>query len=114
MTKRVSNADSDLHRPPEVPCTVRCRVCQEEYQSYDLEWDGGKTAWCCPTPGCEGKGFEVDIRPTGMDEVDDEELLMGVEDFDDEEKPEDALWSIEDEDEDFDEEDDEDELEEMD
>ena len=63
--------DGDCFKPPPVPTEVHCLHCHEEYDSYLIEWrvetdhDGKKHGfWCCPTPGCDGKGFGFDIFPT--------------------------------------------------
>jgi len=94
--------DADPFRPPEIPTEVRCLHCDEEYDSYRIEWreevgaDGQWHGfWCCPTPGCDGKGFGFDILPTdptyqderggwvSFDEEDDE-FDEEDEEFDDE------------------------------
>lgn len=63
--------DSDPFRPPAIPTEVGCLHCQQEYESYLIEWrvfvegDGKEHGfWCCPTSGCDGKGFGFDIFPT--------------------------------------------------
>jgi len=63
--------NDDPFRPPAVPVEVQCLHCGEEYESYRIEWrestgpDGRPQGfWCCPTPGCDGKGFGFDILPT--------------------------------------------------
>jgi hypothetical protein len=64
------DADADLFRPPKIPTLVGCLHCQQSYESYLIEWrveqdrDGGAHGfWCCPVPGCDGKGFGFDILP---------------------------------------------------
>ena len=65
--------DADPFRPPAVPTEVHCLHCGREYQSYMIEWvesseDGNVEGfWCCPTEGCDGKGFGFDILPTDPD-----------------------------------------------
>jgi hypothetical protein len=61
----------DTFRPPQVPVEVGCLHCQQTYESYLIEWreytdEKGTTHgfWCCPIPGCDGKGFGFDIFPT--------------------------------------------------
>jgi hypothetical protein len=56
--------------PPPVPTLVHCLHCNEEYESYLIEWreypgrDGEREGrWCCPMPGCDGVGFCFDIFP---------------------------------------------------
>ena len=63
--------DGDCFKPPAVPTEVHCIHCHEEYDSYLIEWrietdpNGKKHGfWCCPTAGCDGKGFGFDIHPT--------------------------------------------------
>lgn len=70
--------DSDPFGPPAIPTMVGCLHCGEEYDSYTIDWrtftsDDGKTQgfWCCPTPGCDGKGFGFDILPTDPDYQDE-------------------------------------------
>jgi len=63
--------DSDPFKPPAAPTEVHCLHCGKEYESYLIEWrietgaDGAPCGfWCCPTPGCDGRGFGFDILPT--------------------------------------------------
>jgi hypothetical protein len=65
------DSQADPFRPPEVPIEVSCLHCGREYDSYLIEWrvetgaDGEPHGfWCCPTPGCDGRGFGFDILPT--------------------------------------------------
>ena len=64
------HAQSDPFRPPAVPTLVHCLHCHNEFDSYRIEWrietshDGKKLGfWCCPMPGCDGRGFGFDILP---------------------------------------------------
>jgi hypothetical protein len=64
----------DPFGPPAIPTEVGCLHCQEEYESYLIEWrvEPDHTGrphgfWCCPTPGCGGRGFGFDIFPTDPD-----------------------------------------------
>ncbi len=66
-----SDPETDPFRPPAIPTEVGCLHCGQEYESYLIEWRvetdaNGKEAgfWCCPTSGCDGKGFGFDILPT--------------------------------------------------
>jgi hypothetical protein len=66
-----SDPETDPFRPPAIPTEVGCLHCGQEYESYLIEWRVGMDAegkeegfWCCPTPGCGGKGFGFDILPT--------------------------------------------------
>jgi len=74
----VPDPDADPYGPPAVPTEVRCLHCDREYQSYLIEWvervvDGRVTgSWRCPTPGCNGGGFGIDILPTDPDYVDED------------------------------------------
>ena len=63
--------DGDPCRPPAIPTEVFCLHCRQQYESYLIEWrvfalaDGTSHGfWCCPMPGCDGKGFGCDIFPT--------------------------------------------------
>ena len=56
--------EADPFRPPDVPIEVECIHCGREYDSYLIEWREEPDAdgqlhgfWCCPTPGCDGRGF---------------------------------------------------------
>ena len=62
--------NTDPFRPPAIPTLVHCIHCNEEYDSYLIEWRestgaDGRTHgfWCCPIPGCDGAGFGFDIFP---------------------------------------------------
>jgi hypothetical protein len=64
------DASADPFKPPAIPTGVACLHCGREYESYLIEWRMGTAAdgstsgfWCCPTPGCDGKGFGFDIFP---------------------------------------------------
>ena len=85
-----SPAERDPFRPPTVPVIVHCLHCDQEYESYLIHWvdEMGESDapgfWCCPTPGCDGKGFGFDIFPIDPDYRDEQGNLMWVEDDDDE------------------------------
>lgn len=101
------NPDTDVFRPPAIPTLVGCLHCGEAYDSYRIEWRILQSAtgephgfWCCPIPGCDGKGFGFDILPVDpdyqderggwvrdSDEGDDEFDESEGEQFLDEEKP---------------------------
>ncbi len=73
----------DPFRPPETPCPVRCLHCDAEYSSDEIVWRQGPDGsgfWCCPRPGCDGKGFHFDIHPLDSALWAEED---GGEDFDD-------------------------------
>jgi len=67
----------DCFRPPDVPTLVRCLHCGQEYESFRITWrdndereaevDAIPGFWCCPTPGCDGKGFGFDIFAVDSD-----------------------------------------------
>jgi len=86
-----SPAERDPFRPPTVPVIVHCLHCDQEYESYLIHWveDAIESDvpgfWCCPTPGCDGKGFGFDIFPIDPDYRDEAGNLMWMEDDDDEE-----------------------------
>ena len=87
--------DADPFRPPTVPTEVHCLHCGGEYQSYMIEWvesseDGDVDGfWCCPTEGCDGKGFGFDILPTDPDYVSEDSQSRWSLD-DDEDDPDDV------------------------
>jgi hypothetical protein len=71
--------EGDPFHPPAIPIEVGCLHCGQTYESYLIEWrietcsDGSQHGfWCCPTPGCGGRGFGCDIFPTDPDWVDEE------------------------------------------
>src|SRR5690242_11840249 len=86
--------DADTFRPPAANTEVGCLHCGEVYDSYRIEWreeadsDGKPRGfWCCPTPGCGGRGFGFDILPTDPDWQDEEGRGMGwVHDDEDEDE----------------------------
>ena len=64
----------DPFYPPAIPTLVFCLHCQQEYDSYRIEWrvetdqDGRPHGfWCCPIENCDGKGFGFDIFPVDPD-----------------------------------------------
>lgn len=70
------NPDTDCFKPPAIPTEVCCLHCGCEYESYLIEWRVEESAdgeahgfWCCPTPGCDGRGFGFDILPTDPEYV---------------------------------------------
>jgi hypothetical protein len=69
--------DGDPFGPPAISTLVCCLHCGEEYDSYRIEWrierteSGPRGFWCCPTPGCDGKGFGFDILPVDPDYQDE-------------------------------------------
>lgn len=98
---------SDRFKPPAIPTEVHCLHCGQEYDSYLIEWrietdHEGKPRgfWCCPVPGCDGKGFCFDIFPTDPDYRDEHgEKVWHTDDEgeDDDEEAEDAesdSWDI--------------------
>lgn len=72
----MSKDPSDVGGPPKTVCEVSCLHCGEVYESYlirwvdDESWDGAGY-WACPTEGCSGKGFLIDILPTDENFCDD-------------------------------------------
>jgi hypothetical protein len=63
--KLPKEALEDPFRPPCRPRDVFCLHCGKLYSSDQLRWRrcGGQWAWCCPTPGCDGRGYRFDIFP---------------------------------------------------
>lgn len=79
MTSLPPEAMDDPFGPPSIPVEVHCLHCGQVYESYLIEWrsdDIGikncKGFWCCPIPGCDGKGFGFDIFPIDPDYRDEE------------------------------------------
>jgi hypothetical protein len=73
------DADADPFKPPALSTLVHCLHCNEEYDSYRIEWrvetnHEGKPHgfWCCPIPGCGGIGFGCDIFPVDPEYRDEE------------------------------------------
>lgn len=86
------NPDNDPFGPPTISTLVHCIHCGEEYDSYRIEWcverdhDGRRHGfWCCPMPGCDGKGFGFDIFPVDPEYRDENGELMWCSDEDEEE-----------------------------
>jgi hypothetical protein len=86
--------DTDPFKPPTIPTVVSCLHCGEDFDSYLIEWrvetgeDGSAMGfWCCPTPGCSGKGFGFDIFPLDPEYRDEngDRLWNGDEDEGDDE-----------------------------
>jgi hypothetical protein len=82
----------DIFAPPPIPVEVRCLHCEETFDSNLIHWvpDTRTDAalegfWCCPTPGCDGKGFLFDIYPTDPEYRDEDGNLVWIEDEEDEE-----------------------------
>lgn len=99
------NPETDPFRPPAIPTEVFCMHCQQEYESYLMEWreeiadDGRRDGfWCCPTPGCDGKGFGFDIFPIDPDYCDEHGQPMSPfgEEEDEEGDEFDAEWTPDD------------------
>ena len=75
----------DCFRPPPEACMVECIHCGNEYSSDEIVWRSEtdldiKGFWCCPVPGCDGKGFQFDIFPLDTEWEDDE-------DYDEDDEP---------------------------
>ena len=71
MSYNPLDSQSDCFKPPETPVEVECLHCGRRYQSNLIEWRVETSAegdlhgfWCCPIPGCDGRGFGFDILPT--------------------------------------------------
>ncbi len=71
MTDNLLDPAGDPFGPPEVSVEVECLHCGQRYQSHRIQWRVETNSegdlhgfWCCPMPGCGGKGFGFDILPT--------------------------------------------------
>lgn len=55
----------DEFQPPMPSVRLRCIHCGEECDSRDMvyRWSDEEQfgRWCCPTPGCDGKGVGLDL-----------------------------------------------------
>jgi hypothetical protein len=87
------DGSTDMFRPPEISTLVGCLHCGQEYDSYQIEWrietdaDGKPHGfWCCPIPGCDGKGFGFDIFPVDPDYRDENGELMWCSDDNEEDE----------------------------
>lgn len=96
--------EADCFKPPKIPTAVHCIHCHEEYDSYRIEWrvfaeaDGERHGfWCCPMPGCDGKGFGFDIFPTDPEYRDENGERMGFFSDDDEYEEEDGAELLDEE-----------------
>ena len=81
--------DTDPFKPPAIPTEVGCLHCGRTFESYLIEWrmETGSDAkphgfWCCPTPGCDGRGFGFDLLPTDPDYRDENGESFFVDDID--------------------------------
>lgn len=90
------NAHADPFYPPVISTLVHCIHCNEEYDSYRIEWresvnEEGKRQgfWCCPIPGCDGLGFGFNIFPVDPEFQDERGRMVYLDDEDDEEDWED-------------------------
>ena len=77
------NPETDPFRPPAIPVEVCCLHCGHEYESYLIEWrndaeDPSHGYWCCPTEGCDGRGFGFDIFPTDPEYRDEHGHAMWI------------------------------------
>ena len=95
------NPETDPYRPPAIPTEVCCLHCGQEYESYLIHWqeevdERGEVHgfWCCPTTGCDGRGFGFDIFPTDPEYRDEDGEPMWF--HDDEDGAFDFEWEDED------------------
>jgi hypothetical protein len=62
---------NDALAPPREPCECYCLHCNRVFMSHQMWFqrvinarDGFDGFWMCPTPNCDGAGFQFDIFPT--------------------------------------------------
>lgn len=111
MAEDPLDPERDCFKPPALPVEVHCLHCHQEYDSYLIEWrieegrDGTKHGfWCCPTPGCDGRGFGFDIFPTDPEYRDADGDKMWTDDDDEDDDDDDGEeWEPEEDEELFDE-----------
>lgn len=82
--------NADPFHPPTISTLVHCIHCNEEYDSYRIEWresvneQGQRQGfWCCPIPGCDGLGFGFDIFPVDPEFQDERGRMVFFDDEDD-------------------------------
>ncbi|MBN2578594.1 MAG: hypothetical protein JXB10_06340 [Pirellulales bacterium] len=107
MSDNPLDPQADPFKPPEIPIEVHCLHCDQEYDSYLIEWrecisaDGTPQGfWCCPTPGCDGIGFGFDILPTDPNYQDEHGGWVSFDDEEDGEpweQPDEEPWDEKDE-----------------
>ena len=83
--------DRDVFKPPAISTLVSCLHCGEVYESFLIEWRIDTNAkgrphgfFCCPTEGCDGRGFGFDIFPIDPDWTNENGERMWVDDDEDE------------------------------
>jgi hypothetical protein len=93
------DSSSDPFGPPKISVMVSCLHCGEEYDSYRIEWrvetgaDGKPHGfWCCPTAGCDGKGFGFDILPVDSNYRDERGGWVYCDDDEEDEDFDDSGW----------------------
>ena len=89
----------DGMHPPTVPQLVECIHCGEEFDSWRMEWrvdDDGHGFWRCPTAGCDGAGFGIDIYPVDFDDegrwTDPDGREIHESDLDDDEEEDEGVY----------------------
>ncbi len=87
-------AREDPFRPPPEPCDVFCLHCGKEFSSDKIRWKrwGEEGFWCCPTPGCDGVGYQFDIFPVAEMGGPGEQETREYGDFEDEYEIDDGPW----------------------
>jgi hypothetical protein len=102
MTHDPLDPENDPFGPPAVSTVVECLHCGQQYDSYRIEWrieecaDGKPHGfWCCPIPGCDGKGFGFDILPIDPNYRDEHGGWVHDDEDDEEELEEDEAESFE-------------------
>lgn len=85
------DSSADPFRPPAASTIVHCLHCNEEYDSYRIEWrletdEQGRTHgfWCCPIENCGGRGFGFDIFPIDPEYRDEQGEKMWISDDEEE------------------------------
>jgi hypothetical protein len=91
-TEPAREPPADHFHPPSIPTEVQCMCCYREFDSWKMEWheeyrDGEiQGFWCCPTEGCSGRGFGLDIWPTEPHYIDPDGRDLRPGPFDDSEE----------------------------
>src|SRR5690242_19867896 len=76
---RYEDYRDDPMAPPAEPCECFCLHCRRVFMSNEMWFQrvigdkrGFQGFWMCPTPNCDGAGYQFDIFPTDPNHPDNE------------------------------------------